>query len=160
MQRIRTRTADVRGLLAPLSELAQRRQVAVVGVNHLNKSAAGGPAMYRTMGSLAFVAAARAAWAVVKDKQDGGKRLFLPIKNNLAADIAGLSYTVVEQDGHPCLAWSPDAVTVSVDEAMATDKPNIARRRATGGEGLAANRSGRRPVGREGNREPGRPRPP
>ena len=118
------KNSDVRGLLAPLSELAQRLHVAVVGVNHLNKSAAGGPAMYRTMGSLAFVAAARAAWAVVKDKQDGGKRLFLPIKNNLAADIAGLSYTVVEQNGHPCLAWSPDAVTVSVDEAMATDKPN------------------------------------
>ena len=56
------KNADVRGLLAPLSELAQRQHVAVVGVNHLNKSGAGGPAIYRTMGSLAFVAAARAAW--------------------------------------------------------------------------------------------------
>ena len=101
------RNSDVRGLLAPLAELAQRRQVAVVGVNHLNKSAAGGPAMYRTMGSLAFVAAARAAWAVVKDKQDPGKRLFLPIKNNLAADIAGLSYTVLDKSGHPCLRGRP-----------------------------------------------------
>ncbi len=118
------KNSDVRGLLAPLSELAQRRQMAVVGVNHLNKSAAGGPAMYRTMGSLAFVAAARAAWAVVKDKQDPGKRLFLPIKNNLAGDIAGLSYVVVEQNGHPCLAWSADPVTVSADEAMATEKPD------------------------------------
>lgn len=118
------KNADVRGLRAPLSELAQRRQVAVVGVNHLNKSAAGGPAMYRTMGSLAFVAAARAAWAVVKDKEDPTKRLFLPLKNNLAADVAGLSYTVVEQNGVPCLAWSPDPVSITADEAMALERPD------------------------------------
>ena len=31
---------------------------------------------------------------------------------------------MVEQDGHPCLEWSPDPVTVSVDEAMATEKPD------------------------------------
>ena len=71
------KNSDVRGLLAPLSELVQRRQVAVVGVNHLNKSTAGGPAIYRTMGSLAFVAAARAAWAVVKDKDDPAKPTLL-----------------------------------------------------------------------------------
>jgi hypothetical protein len=76
------------------------------------------------MGSLAFVAAARAAWAVVKDKQDPSNRLFLPIKNNLAADIAGLSFTVIEPNGHPCLAWSADPVTVSADEAMAPEKPD------------------------------------
>ena len=118
------KNSDVRGLLAPLSELAQRRRVAVIGINHLNKSAAGGPAIYRTMGSLAFVAAARAAWAVVKDQQDAGKRLFLPIKNNLAADVAGLSYKVLDQGGVPCLAWSPDPVTVTADEAMATERPD------------------------------------
>jgi hypothetical protein len=118
------KNADVRGLLAPLSEMAQRRQVAVVAVNHLNKSTVGGPAMYRTMGSLAYVAASRAAWAVVKDKQDPKNRLFLPIKNNLAADVAGLSYTVIERDGHPCLAWSPDPVAMSVDEAMEVGQPD------------------------------------
>ncbi len=118
------KNSDVRGLLAPLSELAQRHHIAIVGVNHLNKSGAGSPAMYRTMGSLAFVAAARAAWAVVKDKEDPKNRLFLPIKNNLAADVAGLSYVVVEQDGQPCLAWSADPVTVSADEALAVDRPD------------------------------------
>ena len=90
----------------------------MVAVNHLNKGEAVAPAMYRTMGSLAFVAAARAAWAVVKDKQDSDKRLFLPIENNLAADIVGLSYSVVEKNGYPCMEWSPDPVTMTVDEAM------------------------------------------
>ena len=111
------KNSDIRGLLAPLAELAQRRRVAVLAVTHLNKSA--GPAMYRSTGSLAFVAAARAVWAVVQDKADARKRLFLPIKNNLGPAIAGLSYVVIERDGLPCLAWSADPVTVSADEAMA-----------------------------------------
>ncbi len=69
------------------------------------------------------MAAARVAWAVVKDKQDPSKRLFLPIKSNLGRDIAGLSYTVMEENGHPSLAWSPDPVTITADDAMAVDKP-------------------------------------
>ena len=133
------RNSDVRGLLAPLAELAQRRQVAVVGVNHLNKNAAGGPAMYRTMGSLAFVAAARAAWAVVKDKQDPGKRLFLPIKNNLAADVAGLSYTILDKSGAPCLAWLPDPVTVRRGRSDGGSAPGWPRPRTQGSGGLGRN---------------------
>ena len=51
--------------------------------------------MYRAMGSLAFVAAARAAWAVVRDKTDPRRRLMLAVKNNLAADTAnGLAFTI------------------------------------------------------------------
>lgn len=124
------KNADVRGLLTPLSELAQRRRVAVLAVTHLNKSA--GPAMYRSMGSLAFVAAARAVWAVVKDQEDSSKRLMLPIKNNLAADTSGLSYSVVVPHGAPCLAWSDQPVTITVDDALAAgrdDDPRGSERR-------------------------------
>jgi hypothetical protein len=124
------KNADIRGLLTPLSQLAQRRRVAVLAVTHLNKSA--GPAMYRSMGSLAFVAAARAVWAVVKDQEDCSKRLMLPIKNNLAADTSGLSYNLVVPGGAPCLAWSDQPVTITVDDALAAgrdDDPRDAERR-------------------------------
>ena len=67
------RNADMRALLAPLAELAARHVVAVVAVSHLNKNAKN-PAMYRTTGSLAFVAAARAAWAVAKDQDNPDRR--------------------------------------------------------------------------------------
>lgn len=117
------KNADIRGLLAPLGAIAERHRVAVVAVTHLNKSQ-GGPAIYRAMGSLAFAAAARAAWAVSKDAADPSRRLLLPIKNNIAPDTGGLAYRIEPRgvDGCPAVAWEPDPVNVSADEALAGDR--------------------------------------
>ncbi len=114
------KNADIRGLLAPLGALAERHRVAVVAVTHLNK-ASGGPAIYRAMGSLAFAAAARAAWAVTKDEPDPRRRLFVPIKNNIAPDTGGLAYRIepLGVDGCPVVAWEPGPVNVSADDALA-----------------------------------------
>src|SRR5579862_3079664 len=57
------KNADVRSLMAPLGELASRHSVAIIGVSHLSK-AVGAQALMRVSGSLAFVAAARAAYLV------------------------------------------------------------------------------------------------
>ncbi len=121
------KNAEIRGLLAPLGAIAERHRVAVVAVTHLNKSG-GGPAIYRAMGSLAFAAAARAAWAVSKDKDDPRRRLFLPIKNNIAPDTGGLAYRIEPRaevggvDGCPVVAWEPGPVNVSADDALASDR--------------------------------------
>ena len=114
--------ADVRRVLAPLAALAAKYQVAVVAVTHLNKSGVG-PAIYRAMGSLAFTAAARAAWGVVKDKADNERRLFLPIKNNLASDTGGLAYRIESNDidSMPVVRWESNPVMQSADEAMSSD---------------------------------------
>ena len=76
--------AKVRGLLAPLAQLASSLQTAVVAVDHLNKSNL--PALYRPGGSIAFVAAARAVWLFAKNPDDAAQRLMLPGKLNLAPD--------------------------------------------------------------------------
>jgi hypothetical protein len=55
------KNAEIRGLIAPLAALAAKYGVAIVCVTHLNKSGSG-PAIYRSIGSIAFVAAARAVW--------------------------------------------------------------------------------------------------
>jgi hypothetical protein len=117
------KNAEIRGLLAPLGAIAERHRVAVVAVTHLNKSG-GGPAIYRAMGSLAFAAAARAAWAVSKDKDDPRRRLLLPIKNNIAPDTGGLAYRIepLGVDGCPAVVWEPDPVNVSADDALAGDR--------------------------------------
>jgi len=105
--------AEVRALLAPLADLAGRTKAAVLAVTHLSKS--GGPkAIYRAMGSLAFAAASRAVWAIVKDAEDPKRRLFLPTKLNLAVDPAGLAYRIV--DGR--VEWEPEPVNIHADDAF------------------------------------------
>ena len=109
--------AEIRGLLAPLAKLASKYGVAVVLVTHLNK-AAGTRVMYRATGSIAFVAAARSAWVVVKDKDDDRRRLVLPVKNNLGDDQTGMAYSII--DGK--VTWERDPVTIKADEALAPDR--------------------------------------
>ena len=110
------KNADVRGLLAPLAELAARFRVAIVAVTHLSKTG-GNKAVYRAMGSLAFAAAARAVWAIVKDPADPQRRLFLPAKLNLAQDPDGLAYRIA--DGR--VAWETEPVRMHADDAFAAE---------------------------------------
>ena len=113
--------ADIRGLLAPLSELANKKRVAIVVITHLNKGNSQGSAMYRATGSLAFVAAARAVFIVTRDQDDPDRRLFLPIKNNLGTDREGFAYRVIQADnGAPIIDWEDERITIQADDALAT----------------------------------------
>lgn len=113
------KNADVRALLSPLSELAERFNVAVVVITHLNKGS--GLAMYRSVGSIAFTAAARTAWAVTKDKDDPARRLMLPVKNNLGNDHSGMAYQVkTAANDAPVVMWEPNPVEIDINEALST----------------------------------------
>lgn len=112
--------AEVRALLAHLSELAGSIGAAIVFVTHLNKGSSG-PALYRATGSLAFVAAARAAFLVTRDKGDPDRRLFLPLKNNLGPDGNGMAYRIEVVDGVSRVAWEKDCISISADEALGRD---------------------------------------
>lgn len=107
------KNSDVRGMLAPLAELAGRHRIAILAVTHLSKSG-GAKAVYRAMGSLAFAAAARAVWAIVKDSNDPDRRLFLPAKLNLARDPDGLAYRIDDAR----VVWEYDPVQMHADEAF------------------------------------------
>lgn len=102
------RITDVRELLTPLAQLAHERQIAVLAVNHLNKNLAG-PLIHRSLGSLAFAAAARAVWAVQRDSRDPERRVFLPVKNNLACDARALAFGLQQSCGFraPTVYWQP-----------------------------------------------------
>lgn len=117
------KNAEVRGVLAPLATMAAEIKAAIVCVNHLNK--AGGPeALLRVMGSLAFVAAGRSGYLVCRDPEDGTRRLFLPLKNNIAAPRPGLAFQIKARDlgdgiEASCVEWDTELVTMTADEAMA-----------------------------------------
>lgn len=117
------KNADMRALLSPLGELAAKHCAAVVCISHLNKGG-GGEALMRVAGSLAFVAAARAAWAVVKDQNNPERRFFLPLKNNVGNDQTGLCFRIVSHElpggiETSRVLWEEETVTVSADQAMA-----------------------------------------
>jgi hypothetical protein len=111
--------SEVRGVLAPLAEMAARHRVAVVAVTHLNKGQ--GSALNRVIGSIAFTAAARAAYVVTKDEDDPARRLLLPVKNNLGCDEGGFAYRL-EGEPTPHVEWESHLVAVSADEAVGGER--------------------------------------
>jgi RecA-family ATPase len=118
------KNADVRALLSPLSDLAERFDVAIVVVTHLNKGS--GSAMYRSVGSIAFTAAARTAWAVTKDKDEPARRLMLPVKNNLGNDESGMAYRVeTAANEAPFIMWEPETIEVDINDALSRDSDEL-----------------------------------
>ncbi len=116
------KNAEVRAFLAPLSDFAEKTEMAVVCVSHLNKSS-GNQAVLRVSGSMAFVAAARAVYVVTEDPHDDSRRLFLPLKNNLGPDQGGLAFRIESKEPEPnvvtsAVAWEPEAINLSVNEAL------------------------------------------
>ena len=118
---------SVRTVLAPLAEMASRLGVAIISIMHFNKgnSQAGTKVMHRFMASIAFVAAARVAFAAVRDPEDDKRHLFLHAKNNLAEPALGLAYRI-EQDfvtemriksSH--IVWDTESVSITAAQAMA-----------------------------------------
>jgi putative DNA primase/helicase len=124
------KNAEVRSLLTPRGEVAAQHCTAILGISHLSK-AGGAEAMMRVSGSLAFVAAARAAYLVAPDPNDKARRLFLPIKNNLAPDTGGLAYRIEGAYVNSSLGtvetsrvmWEPGPVTITADEVVQANAP-------------------------------------
>ena len=115
------KNTDVRLMLAPLSKLAERHNIAIVGVEHPPKSS-NGRAMNQVGGSIAFVAASRSAYLVSKDPEDEERRLFLRIKNNLTSHSVGISYKLEEvilPTGEISkVVWGDDPVKTTADEVL------------------------------------------
>jgi putative DNA primase/helicase len=117
------KNTDVRGILEPIGDMAERLRVAVLAITHLSKG--DGRAINRFIGSIAFVAAARAAFAVVTDPDDetGLRKLFLQVKNNIAAPAPGLAFRLEQMEIAPgivasAVAWDSSPVTTTADQAM------------------------------------------
>lgn len=113
---------EVRAALLPLQDLAVKHNVAIICISHLTKSG-GNNALLRVQGSIAFVAACRAAYVVTRDTNASERKLFLPLKNNLGTDRTGFAFAVrsvrlqsgIETSG---ITWEPEPVTTTADEAL------------------------------------------
>ncbi|QDT48193.1 replicative DNA helicase [Symmachiella dynata] len=114
------RNDEVRAVYTPLARLAKRQNIAVLLLAHFNKNTATTQAIYRGMGSLAFVALARVSWGLFRDPEQKQRILFAQVKNNLGPPQPALAFEIVEP-GLP--AWEPDPVEVDSDQLLAERKP-------------------------------------
>jgi len=96
----------VRRALAPIRDLAEANNTAVIFIRHWNKSVAVDNLLYRGNGSIGIVGAARAGFAVAKDPEDSSTRLLIPIKSNLAPEgsVRPIRYRVVTDEQHQTAA--------------------------------------------------------
>lgn len=115
-------TGNIWKVLSNLAWLAASANLAILAISHLRKKE--GAAIHRALGSLAFVAASRAAWTIAKDPTDPHKRLLLPLKNNLASAVKGLAFTIVtnETTRAPMIHWLPDVVEDNADTLLASNR--------------------------------------
>jgi hypothetical protein len=76
--------ADVRSVLEPLGDLANRRKITILTTKHLNKDEAKTVAS-RVGGSVAYVNVSRACFVVATDPENETRRVLAPFKWNLNA---------------------------------------------------------------------------
>jgi len=98
------RDADVRRALHPLAMMAERTGAAILMIRHLNKNQHQS-AMYRGGGSIAFIAAARAAWIVGSDPDDQDVFVLAMNKLNIARHPRALRYQIESVGGTSRIRW-------------------------------------------------------
>ena len=95
---------DVRRSLQPVVDLAQRLNLAVLGISHFAKGGKGLDPAQRVVGSIAFAAVARVVLVAAKVKHpnnDEGVRVFARSKSNIGPDEGGFEYFIDQNEPIP-----------------------------------------------------------
>lgn len=113
---------SVRRALAPLMQLAEKYRCTLLLLRHLNKQG-GGRALYRGLGSIAFVAVSRFAMLVARDPSNAEQSVLAQVRNSLAGSQSSLVYRLTAaDDGPPTVEWLGSS-PVSADELLAVAGP-------------------------------------
>lgn len=107
---------SVRDVLHELKLLAGRTGAAVVGLRHFNKSGQGN-ALYRGLGSIAIVAAARVALAVDEHPGDKDTLVLAATKCNIAKMPRSVTFSVADGEirGQPVVRWGSECDLTAAD---------------------------------------------
>ncbi|UUO27710.1 MULTISPECIES: AAA family ATPase [Bradyrhizobium] len=93
------KASEVRSVLSPLGNLAERHDVAVLFLSHLTKNSGGNAPLARMLDSQAFTAIARCGWFVapeMQDRKETARKFFVKGKSNIGAPVPGLTYEIEE----------------------------------------------------------------
>jgi putative DNA primase/helicase len=112
------KNAELRGLLGPLNDFAEKFGVAVIAITHFGKTQST-KATSKILGSVAYSNAARITWSFMADPEIEGRSLMLCVKNNLTANKTGLAYRIAGGK----VAWEPDTIDLRPNDVLAAEKP-------------------------------------
>src|SRR6266700_2936350 len=99
------RDQQIREVFTPLAHLAERTGCAILLIRHLTKGTSHN-ALYRGVGSIGILAAARTSLLVAPDPSDETRRILATTKNNLSQPAPNLSYQIgANPAGIPFLHW-------------------------------------------------------
>jgi hypothetical protein len=119
------RDHHVRRVLAPLGEMAETTNAAVVVVIHTNKGTSSDPLM-RISGSVGFTGAARSVVVAAEDPNDDTRRILAVAKSNLTKLPPPLAYRLVGADvgeiSTSKVEWLGEAPEVDVRELLSVDR--------------------------------------
>lgn len=125
---------EVRRVLTPLKDLADRTGTTIIGIMHNNKSIEGS-AIHRIGGSVAFTALSRAVYTFCEDPKDSSQNLMLRVKGNLARKSGGFIYKttaknlIIENEDEyvPYVEWLGTTDKLASDLVLDTDKAPLGR---------------------------------
>lgn len=124
---------QVRQILDPVKVLAEKHNVAVILINHLNKGG-GLKALYRSKDAIDIPNLCRATWMIAPDPDDTSRRLWLPNNSNIATGHA-MAFRI-EKDG--AFEWDGDPIEgIDANSILAREAHILAR---AGKRGPAANK--------------------
>jgi hypothetical protein len=96
---------SVRRALGPLIQVAQKHQCAMLMHRHLRKHGSS-QAIFRGLGSIAFLAACRFSMLVERDPQDSSRRVLAQVRHSLTGAQPSLVYQITAKDGEaPTVTW-------------------------------------------------------
>ena len=96
---------DIREVLTPLAQLAERTTCAILIIRHLNKGNSSN-SLYRGAGSIGIIGAARMGLIVVRDPNDEHRCILATTKNNLSKHASHLIYQIGENEQRiPSTQW-------------------------------------------------------
>jgi hypothetical protein len=109
---------SVRRALTPLMRLAEKHHCTLLMHRHLNKRGRG-PALYRGLDSIAFVAACRFAMLVARDPQAPDRSVLAPVRHSLSGPQPSLAYRISAVEGElPVVEWL-GASSITANELLA-----------------------------------------
>lgn len=85
------KNSEVRATLGPLNILAQRYNIAILLIHHVNKNIQQN-ILHRMSGSTAFSESARQAWVFGASKEDSTRKLMVCAKKSYGAPITGFAF--------------------------------------------------------------------